>query len=207
MKILTDSTIRMVNVHKNIKLGERLLRIIKGINFDVPRGQMLSIVGPSGSGKSTVMGLLGGLDSPSEGQILIDDIDISQMNEVDLTKIRNEKIGFVFQFFHLVPTLTAIDNVALPIRFAAKRNYQPVPRAIEVLELLGLGDRLKHRPAQLSGGQQQRVAIARALANDPPILLCDEPTGNLDTKNWPSDYGYSQTYSARIVHHRHYCDA
>jgi putative ABC transport system ATP-binding protein len=143
---------------------------------------MLAIVGPSGSGKSTVMGLLGGLDSPSDGQVLIDGIDISQMNETDLTKIRNEKIGFVFQFFHLVPTLTAIDNVALPIRFATKRNYAPVPRAIAVLELLGLGDRLKHRPSQLSGGQQQRVAIARALANDPPILLCDEPTGNLDTK-------------------------
>ena len=179
---MTDLTIRVVDVQKNIKLGERVLRIIKGINFEVPRGQMLSIVGPSGSGKSTVMGLLGGLDSPSEGQVFIDGIDISAMNETALTKIRNEKIGFVFQFFHLVPTLTAIDNVALPIRFATKRNYAPVPRAIEVLELLGLGDRLKHRPAQLSGGQQQRVAIARALANDPPILLCDEPTGNLDTK-------------------------
>lgn len=179
---MTETSIQVMNVRKDIKLGERVLHIIKGINFDVPRGQMLAIVGPSGSGKSTVMGLLGGLDSPTDGQVLIDGIDISAMNETDLTKIRNEKIGFVFQFFHLVPTLTAIDNVALPIRFAAKRNYAPVPRAIEVLEMLGLGDRLKHRPSQLSGGQQQRVAIARALANDPPILLCDEPTGNLDTK-------------------------
>lgn len=177
-----DSAIRVVDVQKHIKLGERVLRIIKGIDFEIPRGQMLSIVGPSGSGKSTVMGMLGGLDSPTQGQVFIDGIDISVMNEKNLTKVRNEKIGFVFQFFHLVPTLTAIDNVALPIQFATNRRYKPVPRAIEVLELLGLGDRLKHRPSQLSGGQQQRVAIARALANDPPILLCDEPTGNLDTK-------------------------
>jgi putative ABC transport system ATP-binding protein len=143
---------------------------------------MIAIVGPSGSGKSTLMGMLGGLDTPTTGQICIDGIDISRMNENKLTEVRNEKIGFVFQFFHLVPTLDAVDNVALPVRFAINRKYEPVQRAKELLELLGLGNRLDHRPGQLSGGQQQRVAIARALANDPPILLCDEPTGNLDTK-------------------------
>jgi putative ABC transport system ATP-binding protein len=179
---LMESAIQLIKVQKVIKLGERVLTIIKDIDLDIPRGQMMAIVGPSGSGKSTLMGIMGGLDKPSAGQVLIDGVDISDMNEVELTKIRNEKIGFVFQFFHLIPTLNALDNVALPLRFANKRKYNPTNRATEVLTLLGLGDRLDHRPGQLSGGQQQRVAIARALANDPPIILCDEPTGNLDTK-------------------------
>jgi putative ABC transport system ATP-binding protein len=169
------------HVDKRIKLGERELHIIKDVSFDVPKGQMLAIVGPSGSGKSTLMGMLGGLDTPTSGNVFLDSVDIAHLNEVELTKIRNEKIGFVFQFFHLIPTLNAIDNVALPIRFAHQTRYEPETRAVVMLELLGLGDRLKHRPGQLSGGQQQRVAIARAMANDPPILLCDEPTGNLDT--------------------------
>ncbi|MCI0714003.1 MAG: ABC transporter ATP-binding protein [Chloroflexi bacterium] len=177
-----NEAIQVEHVTKDIKVGERVLHIIKETNLDVPRGQMMAIVGPSGSGKSTLMGMLGGLDTPSTGQICIDGIDISRMNENKLTEVRNAKIGFVFQFFHLVPTLDAVDNVALPVRFAINRKYEPVQRAKELLDLLGLGNRLDHRPSQLSGGQQQRVAIARALANDPPILLCDEPTGNLDTK-------------------------
>lgn len=175
------NTIQLEGVDKRIKVGERVLYIIKNVSLTVPQGQMIAIVGPSGSGKSTLMGLIGGLDTPSSGQIQLDGVDIGQMDENKLTQIRNEKIGFVFQFFHLVPTLDAVDNVALPVRFANKRKYDPERRARDLLTTLGLGNRLDHRPSQLSGGQQQRVAIARALANDPPILLCDEPTGNLDT--------------------------
>jgi putative ABC transport system ATP-binding protein len=172
----------MQAVDKDVDLGERQLHVIKGVTLDVPRGQMLGIVGPSGSGKSTLIGLIGGLDTPTRGQVWLDGVDISHMGEGPLTTIRNQKIGFVFQFFHLIPTLNAIQNVALPIRFAELPAHSPNERAKELLHLLGLGDRMKHRPSQLSGGQQQRVAIARALANDPPILLCDEPTGNLDVE-------------------------
>jgi putative ABC transport system ATP-binding protein len=151
--------------------------------LQIAQGELVSIVGPSGSGKSTLLGIMGGLDSPTSGQLLIDGIDVSRMNEDKLTEIRNEKIGFIFQFFNLIPTLTALENVSLPIQFARKPQYKPSQRARELLDLLGLGDRMKHRPSQLSGGQQQRVAIARALANDPPILLADEPTGNLDSES------------------------
>ncbi|MCQ3931503.1 MAG: hypothetical protein DPW16_13680 [Chloroflexi bacterium] len=178
-----DIAVRAVEVYKIVRVGEGSLSIINGISLDVPCGQMLAIVGPSGSGKSTLMGLLGGLDTPSKGRIYLDDIDISDMNEFHLTRVRNEKIGFVFQFFHLIPTLTALKNVALPIRFAVHPKYDPNERARELLTLLGMADRTHHLPRQLSGGQQQRVAIARALANAPPILLCDEPTGNLDRKS------------------------
>jgi putative ABC transport system ATP-binding protein len=143
----------------------------------------MAIIGPSGSGKSTLLGLIGGLDTPTDGQVFIDGQDITNLDERALTRVRNEKIGFVFQFFNLIPTLSATENVALPIQFAHHRKHNPTARAKELLELLGLGDRMNHRPSQLSGGQQQRVAIARALANQPPLLLCDEPTGNLDTES------------------------
>jgi putative ABC transport system ATP-binding protein len=123
------------------------------------------------------------LDTPTSGSVAIDGIDISRMNEARLTEIRNEKIGFIFQFFNLIPTLTALENVMLPIQFARRANFKPNQRAKDLLTLLGLGDRMHHRPAELSGGQQQRVAIARALANNPPLLLADEPTGNLDTES------------------------
>lgn len=176
-----STAILLENVTKTVELGDQRLPVIKGISLEVARGEILGIIGPSGSGKSTLLGLLGGLDTPTTGRVVIDGIDISNMSEQRLTHIRNERIGFVFQLFHLIPTLTAVQNVALPIRFAEKRKYNPNQRAIELLTMLGLEHRLKHRPSQLSGGQQQRVAIARALANDPPILLCDEPTGNLDT--------------------------
>ena len=151
--------------------------------MEIYAGEMVGIVGPSGSGKSTLLGIIGGLDVPTAGRVEIDGVDITRMNEDQLTEIRNEKIGFIFQFFNLIPTLTALENVALPIQFARKPNFKPEKRAKELLNLLGLGDRLNHRPAELSGGQQQRVAIARALANNPPLLLADEPTGNLDTES------------------------
>ncbi|MBN8634349.1 MAG: ABC transporter ATP-binding protein, partial [Anaerolineae bacterium] len=141
--------------------------------MDIYAGEMAGIVGPSGSGKSTLLGLIGGLDTPTRGTIEIDGVNITRMNEDQLTEIRNEKIGFIFQFFNLIPTLTALENVVLPIQFARKARFSPEKRAKELLDLLGLKDRMKHRPSELSGGQQQRVAIARALANNPPLLLAD----------------------------------
>ncbi len=173
--------VRTEDVKKDLQLGEVTVHAVRGISLSVERGEFLGIIGPSGSGKSTLLGMIGGLDTPTGGKVLIDGVDITNLDERALTRVRNEKIGFVFQFFNLIPTLTALENVALPIQFARKRKYNPTKRAHELLDLLGLGDRMDHRPAQLSGGEQQRVALARALANDPPLLLCDEPTGNLDT--------------------------
>ncbi|MBZ0315973.1 MAG: ABC transporter ATP-binding protein [Anaerolineae bacterium] len=173
--------LRTDNLTKEIKMGEVTVQALRGVSLTVGRGEFLGIIGPSGSGKSTLLGLIGGLDTPTQGRIYIDGEDITDLNEVELTRVRNEKIGFVFQFFNLVPTLTALENVALPIQFARKAKYSPHKRAKELLGLFGLGDRMNHRPSQLSGGQQQRVAIARALANNPPLLMCDEPTGNLDS--------------------------
>jgi len=167
---------------KEFKLGGETVAAVNGVSFTVERGEIVSIVGPSGSGKSTLLGLIGGLDSPTAGSVTLDGVEISGMNERALTNIRNEKLGFVFQFFNLIPTLSALENVALPIQFARKRKFKPAERARELLTHLGLGDRLNHRPQQLSGGEQQRVAIARALANNPPILLADEPTGNLNSE-------------------------
>jgi putative ABC transport system ATP-binding protein len=176
------AVIQVTNVTKELKLGKTTIHALRGVNMVVLPGQIVGIVGPSGSGKSTLLGLIGGLDTPTSGTVEIDGVDISRMNENKLTEIRNEKIGFIFQFFNLIPTLTALENVALPIQFARKRNFKPNKRAKELLDMLGLADRMKHRPSELSGGEQQRVAIARALANNPPILLADEPTGNLDTE-------------------------
>lgn len=180
---MSHYVIQAINVTKELRMGQHTVHALRGANLEVARGELVSIVGPSGSGKSTLLGIMGGLDSPTSGQLLIDGIDISRMNEDKLTEIRNEKIGFIFQFFNLIPTLTALENVALPIQFARKPQHNPTRRARELLTLLGLSDRLTHRPSQLSGGQQQRVAIARALANDPPLLLADEPTGNLDSES------------------------
>ena len=171
------------NITRNLKLGSHIVHALRGIDLEIFPNEMVGIIGPSGSGKSTLLGILGGLDNPSEGTIAIDGADITHMSEAQLTDIRNQKIGFIFQFFNLIPSLTALENVALPIEFAQEKRYKPRRRASELLELLGLGGRFHHRPNELSGGQQQRVAIARALANDPPILLADEPTGNLDTKS------------------------
>jgi putative ABC transport system ATP-binding protein len=176
-----DYVVQTLDLTKDLQMGQVTIQALRGVTLNVSRGEFLSIIGPSGSGKSTLLGLIGGLDTPTRGQILLDGTDITHLSERELTRIRNEKIGFVFQFFNLVPTLTAEENVALPIQFSRKRRVNPSQRARELLTLLEVDDRLHHRPSQLSGGQQQRVAIARALANNPPLLMCDEPTGNLDT--------------------------
>ena len=180
---MNQPVIEAREVTRHLKLGTHVVHALRGVDLAIHRNEMVGIIGPSGSGKSTLLGIIGGLDSPTSGTIAIDGVDVTRMREGQLTDIRNQKIGFVFQFFNLIPTLTALENVALPIEFAQVRRHKPFKRAEELLEMLGLGSRLDHRPNELSGGQQQRVAIARALANDPPILLADEPTGNLDSRS------------------------
>ena len=180
---MSQPVIEARDVTRHLKLGTHVVHALRGVDLTIHRNEMVGIIGPSGSGKSTLLGIIGGLDSPTSGTIAIDGVDVTRMSEGQLTDIRNQKIGFVFQFFNLIPTLTALENVALPIEFAQVRRHKPFKRATDLLEMLGLGSRLHHRPNELSGGQQQRVAIARALANDPPILLADEPTGNLDSRS------------------------
>ncbi|MCI0713696.1 MAG: ABC transporter ATP-binding protein [Chloroflexi bacterium] len=178
-----DIVLETRDITKSFKTGQIRVDVLKGITLQIQRGEFTGIIGPSGSGKSTLLGIIGGLDLPTSGQVILDGLDITRVSENKLTEIRNQKIGFVFQSFNLIPSLSAQQNVALPIRFSKKRNFNASKRAKELLQLLGMSDRLHHRPSQLSGGQQQRVAIARALANDPAVLLADEPTGNLDTES------------------------
>jgi putative ABC transport system ATP-binding protein len=173
--------IELRNVSKTVTSGSEPLTILHPLTTTIPRGQFVAIVGPSGSGKSTLLGLLAGLDAPSSGAVLIDGTDITALGEDDLAKLRGEKIGFVFQFFHLIPSLTAHENVAVPLEIRGRPDA--AQRARLLLDEVGLTGRAHHYPSQLSGGEQQRVALARALANDPPILLADEPTGNLDSHN------------------------
>jgi putative ABC transport system ATP-binding protein len=173
--------IELRGVSKTVQSGDRPLTILHPIDLAVPAGQCLAIVGPSGSGKSTLLGLIAGLDAPSSGRILIDGTDITTLDEDALARLRGEKIGFVFQFFHLVPSLTALENILIPMEIAGRRDAHY--RAQLLLDEVGLRDRGHHYPSQLSGGEQQRIAIARALANDPPLILADEPTGNLDSTN------------------------
>lgn len=180
---MTTPVIDVQNITKDLRMGSHIVHALRGVSMKIERGEMVGIIGPSGSGKSTLLGIIGGLDTPTEGHVFIDGVDVSRMREDKLTEIRNEKIGFIFQFFNLIPTLTALENVALPIQFARRPQFNANVRARELLKLLGLADRTHHLPSQLSGGQQQRVAIARALANNPPLLLADEPTGNLDTES------------------------
>ncbi|HEX2906114.1 MAG TPA: ABC transporter ATP-binding protein [Phototrophicaceae bacterium] len=172
--------IRVQNITRELPLAGEQLQILRGISFSIPRGAWIAITGPSGSGKSTLLGILAGLDTPSSGQVEVDGEDITNMDETRLARFRNEKIGVVFQSFNLIPTLTALENVEVPL-FASRHPERSAERAKRVLDMVGLSDRLHHRPNQLSGGQQQRVAIARALVNEPSILVADEPTGNLDT--------------------------
>jgi putative ABC transport system ATP-binding protein len=171
--------IELRGVSKTVPSGAGLLTILHPLDLTIGSGRVVAITGPSGSGKSTLLGLLAGLDSPSAGQVLLDGVDITALDEDSLARLRGRKIGFVFQFFHLLPSLTAYENVLVPMEIAGAADARG--RARTLLDEVGLADRVHHYPSQLSGGEQQRVAIARALANDPPILLADEPTGNLDT--------------------------
>ena len=169
-------------ITKSLPLGRERIDILKGISFQIMSGEFVSIIGPSGSGKSTLLGIIAGLDNPTSGQVLIDDVNITKMSEGQLAAVRNSKIGMVFQAYNLIPTLTAQENVEVPL-YVGRHKGSPSARARELLELVGLSHRLGHRPSQLSGGEQQRVAIARALSTDPAIVIADEPTGNLDAKN------------------------
>ena len=173
--------ITLRGVSKTVESGGQPLTILHPLDLAVPPGQCLAIVGPSGSGKSTLLGLIAGLDAPTSGSIAIDGVDITTLDEDELARLRGEKVGFVFQFFHLVPSLTALENILVPMEIAGRRDARL--RAQALLDEVGLHDRGHHYPSQLSGGEQQRIAIARALANDPPLILADEPTGNLDSTN------------------------
>jgi len=173
--------IELRDVSKTVMSGSEPLTILHPLSLRIPQRRFVAIVGPSGSGKSTLLGLIAGLDAPTSGSVLIDGIDITRLGEDALAKLRGEKIGFVFQFFHLIPSLTAYENVAVPMEIAGVDAARA--RAHALLDEVGLTGRSHHYPSQLSGGEQQRVALARALANDPPIVLADEPTGNLDSAN------------------------
>jgi putative ABC transport system ATP-binding protein len=177
----TIPVVEAINVTKTYMLGKVPVEALRGVNLKVEAGDFVSILGPSGSGKSTMLNLIGALDKPTSGTLLIDGIDIGKLNDNQLAELRL-KIGFVFQFFNLIPRLTAKDNVELSMSIANMNKADREKRAIELLETVGLKDRVNHKPAELSGGQQQRVAIARALANNPKFLLLDEPTGNVDSK-------------------------
>ena len=163
--------------------GKRTVLALDDVSFKVTKGEMIGTMGPSGCGKSTLLNILGGLDRPSEGSVIIDGISLVDCDDNSLTRLRREKIGFVFQFFNLLPTLTAKENVALPLHLAGNNRKTAVARARELLDIVALADREDHLPDELSGGEQQRVAMARALALNPPLLLADEPTGNLDSKS------------------------
>jgi len=169
------------NLHKVYKNGGRQLHVIRGVELFVARGRMVSIVGHSGAGKSTLLHLLAGLDRPSEGEVALDGVNLYKVNDDARARIRNTGIGFVFQFYHLLPEFTALENVLLPALVAGRNKVDAAKQAQALLTELGLGERLDHRPSKLSGGEQQRVAIGRALINEPKILFCDEPTGNLDS--------------------------
>jgi putative ABC transport system ATP-binding protein len=173
--------IELRGVSKTVTSGTQPLTILHPLTLEIARGHFVAVVGPSGSGKSTLLGLIAGLDEPTSGDVVIDGVNITSLSEDALARLRGEKVGFVFQFFHLIPSLTAYENVSVPMEIAGAADARDRARAL--LEEVGLTGRAHHYPSQLSGGEQQRVALARALANDPPIVLADEPTGNLDSSN------------------------
>jgi putative ABC transport system ATP-binding protein len=180
------SIIRLSDTWKVYKMGDVEVPALRGLNLDIKDGEFVAIMGPSGSGKSTAMNMIGCLDTPTKGAIYLDGKNIADLEESDLAQIRGKKIGFIFQQFNLIPNLTALENVMLPMTFQGYDSDERKLRGIELLNMVDLGDRMHHKPSELSGGQQQRVAIARALANDPDVILADEPTGNLDSKTGQS---------------------
>ena len=184
-----EAIVRTIGLKKTFLLGKIPLNVLKGIDLEIYRGEYISIMGPSGSGKTTLFNMIGGLDKPTEGKVYIDEVDIAQLDAYELAWLRCRKIGYIFQTFNLIPVMTALENVMLPMIFGGMEMDEAMNKAKELLETVGLGARLHHKPFELSGGQQQRVAIARALANDPAIILADEPTGNLDSKTGESIMG------------------
>jgi len=174
------SIVRTRDVTKVYRMGDVEVHALRGITVEIQEGEYISIMGPSGSGKSTLFNMVGGLDKPSDGKVYIDEVDVAQLDAYELAWLRCRKIGYIFQTFNIIPVMTALENVTLPMTFAGKTSDEARERGAELLSLVGLGDRLFHKPFELSGGQQQRVAIARAMANDPALILADEPTGNLD---------------------------
>jgi putative ABC transport system ATP-binding protein len=175
--------LQVQNIKKSYHMGRVVVPALRGVSFDVEEGEFLTVLGPSGSGKSTLLHLIGCLDRPDEGEILFEGRNVLILNDDELAELRLKRIGFVFQFFNLLPRLTALENVKIPLALAGISDKEADERARKLLELVGLGKRLNHRPSELSGGEQQRVAIARALINNPKLVLADEPTGNLDTKS------------------------
>jgi putative ABC transport system ATP-binding protein len=176
------SIIRLDQISRSFQMGAETLQVLKGINLTIEKNEYVALMGPSGSGKSTLMNILGCLDTPTNGKYWLDDLDVSMMNDDELAEIRNKKIGFIFQTFNLIPRLSTLENVAMPLIYAGVGRKERIERAEEVLMKVGLADRMGHKPNELSGGQRQRVAIARSLVNNPALLLADEPTGNLDSK-------------------------
>ncbi|HNR36577.1 MAG TPA: ABC transporter ATP-binding protein [Candidatus Hydrogenedentes bacterium] len=177
-----EYAVKTLNVTKEYVMGKQTLMALKGVSIEIRVGEYISIMGPSGSGKSTLFNMIGGLDKPSGGKVFIDEVDISGLDAYELAWLRCRKIGYIFQTFNLIPVMTALENCTLPMIFAGMSTQDAMDKGAELLSLVGLGDRLRHKPLELSGGQQQRVAIARSFANDPTIILADEPTGNLDLK-------------------------
>ena len=178
----TQNIVRTRGVKRVYQMGKLSLEALKGIDMEVQRGEYISIMGPSGSGKSTLFNMIGALDKPTEGKVYIDEVDVAQLDAYELAWLRCRKIGYIFQTFNLIPVMTALENVTLPMIFAGLATDEAIDKGVGLLSLVGLGERVQHKPLELSGGQQQRVAVARALANDPAIVLADEPTGNLDRK-------------------------